>query len=313
MKQKLLGKIFISHSSADKRFVRSLADRITAAGFDVWLDERELRAGDSLPTEVSSALESAQVVIVVVSKASSRSRWLRFELSKATAQMIAGKCRVIPVVRDQSYLPPEVSDLLYADFSKKFASGMRSVLSALHHEASRASLSSVLSFSQQTDLLLDEVFGSRALGWIEGEYKQKDFESVFLPVPDDQNDETSVTFEKVTDYLQKAEPLTPGWWSEFIDTTRELPDTFFLVLSERPLGSALEQVHPHDASIRYTERTISEIGLPYLTVVGVDLSLPDAPTRRSRLAQARELLISLARRRNAHVAELRAQRTRPGA
>ena len=37
-----LGKIFISHTAADKPFVRLLADQIIKSGFQVWLDERDL-------------------------------------------------------------------------------------------------------------------------------------------------------------------------------------------------------------------------------------------------------------------------------
>ena len=48
MKKHLLGKVFISHSSLDKPFVRRLTRRLEKEGFRVWLDERELVAGDSL-------------------------------------------------------------------------------------------------------------------------------------------------------------------------------------------------------------------------------------------------------------------------
>jgi len=46
MEKHLLGEIFISHSSLDKPFVRRLARRIEKSGFSVWLDEKELIAGE---------------------------------------------------------------------------------------------------------------------------------------------------------------------------------------------------------------------------------------------------------------------------
>lgn len=93
-----LGKIFISHTEADKPFVRLLADRITKGGFQVWLDERDLVVGDPLAENISKALTSARVVLVIVSSTSVNSRWLRYELNLATERMVKGLCRVIPYV-----------------------------------------------------------------------------------------------------------------------------------------------------------------------------------------------------------------------
>ena len=43
-----LGKVFISHTVADKPFVRRLAARLEKSHFQVWLDEHDLIAGDRL-------------------------------------------------------------------------------------------------------------------------------------------------------------------------------------------------------------------------------------------------------------------------
>src|SRR5580698_7322323 len=108
-----VGKIFISHTKADKRFVRRLAARLEKEHFHVWLDEHDLIAGDPLPQSIGKALQDAKVILVVVSKASVKSKWLRYELNVATERMIKGECRVIPVAIDDSALPPEVIGLLY--------------------------------------------------------------------------------------------------------------------------------------------------------------------------------------------------------
>jgi hypothetical protein len=104
-----LGKIFISHSSTDKPFVRRLIKRLEEEGFHAWLDEKELLVGDPLSEQIAEALRRARVVIVVVSPTSIRSRWLRYELNLATERMVKGMCRVIPVVVSESDLPPEVA------------------------------------------------------------------------------------------------------------------------------------------------------------------------------------------------------------
>src|SRR5690349_15024290 len=98
MDKSLFGKVFISHSSLDKPFVRRIVEAIEADGFKTWLDEKELLPGDSLARRLSEGVAHAPAVLVVVSKSSIESRWLAFELNKATERMVQGSCRVIPIV-----------------------------------------------------------------------------------------------------------------------------------------------------------------------------------------------------------------------
>src|SRR4051794_31607676 len=110
-----LGKIFVSHSSVDKVWVRRFEKRLRAEDYDTWLDEKEIDVGDALAAKISEGLRDAKVVVVVVSAASLASRWLRYELDIATERMVAGHCRVLPVLIDDVDVPPEVAGRLYAD------------------------------------------------------------------------------------------------------------------------------------------------------------------------------------------------------
>lgn len=93
MSKWVLGKVFISHSSRDKAFVRRLAKRLWNEGYQVWLDEKELVPGDALAARLSDTLKESRVVIVVVTPHSVTSKWLSFELNKATERMVEGRCR----------------------------------------------------------------------------------------------------------------------------------------------------------------------------------------------------------------------------
>ena len=68
--------IFLSHNYRDKPFVRTLAQDLTAMGVKVWVDEAELRVGDSLVTRISSAIDEMRYLGVVLSPHSVDSRWL---------------------------------------------------------------------------------------------------------------------------------------------------------------------------------------------------------------------------------------------
>lgn len=94
---------FISHASADKdRFVRPFASELrTEHGVDAWLDEWEIRPGDSLVQRIfPDAIGRADALIVVVSDASVDSPWVREELDAATLRKIADGTRLVPVILD---------------------------------------------------------------------------------------------------------------------------------------------------------------------------------------------------------------------
>lgn len=53
----MLWDVFISHAGEDKQDVaRPLSEALTAAGLRVWLDEDELRLGDSLRGKIDQGL-----------------------------------------------------------------------------------------------------------------------------------------------------------------------------------------------------------------------------------------------------------------
>ncbi len=62
-----MSKLFISHSSLDDNFVRTLRERLHEHGQDGWVDSRELRGGDPLWMEIQRAIEGATAYAVVVS------------------------------------------------------------------------------------------------------------------------------------------------------------------------------------------------------------------------------------------------------
>ena len=96
-------QVLISHASADKdRFVRPFARKLrTKHGVDAWLDEWEIRPGDSLVQRIfPDAIGEADALIVVVSDASVDSPWVREELDAATLRKISDGTLLIPVILD---------------------------------------------------------------------------------------------------------------------------------------------------------------------------------------------------------------------
>ncbi len=73
-----LADIFISYSHEDRSRVKQLVDALTAEGYSVWWD-LAIRAGETFDEIIETTLKKSQCVVVVWSRCSVKSRWVRDE------------------------------------------------------------------------------------------------------------------------------------------------------------------------------------------------------------------------------------------
>lgn len=112
--------LFLSHNKSDKRFVRRLAHNLELHGVKVWVDEAEIRVGDSLIQRISDGLLGAQFLGVVLSQNSVTSSWVQRELEIATTREISGhRVCVLPILYKDCDIPIFLQGKLYADFRNK--------------------------------------------------------------------------------------------------------------------------------------------------------------------------------------------------
>lgn len=126
--------IFMSHSSKDKFFVRTLAQHLRGSGINVWLDEAEINIGDSLTEKIGEAIENTDYVGVVLSHNSINSEWVQRELQIALQKEIKGKkVVVLPILIEAVEIPPFLRDKLYADFTspERFENELSKLMKAL--------------------------------------------------------------------------------------------------------------------------------------------------------------------------------------
>jgi TIR domain len=110
---------FLSYNSNDKSSARRLGGQLKFVGADVWFDDWNIRAGDSIPGKVNEALEALDTVILVWSAHSDRSSWVRAELETAIMRSIDdGGFRVIPVRLDEAPLPSLLLPLKWVQLSE---------------------------------------------------------------------------------------------------------------------------------------------------------------------------------------------------
>jgi hypothetical protein len=128
-----MAKTFLSYSYKDKSFVRELAEDLTRLGHTVWLDEWEIRVGDSIITKIGRGIEDANYVLVVLSQNSTSSEWVEKEWqAKYWDEINRRKVMVLPVVLEDCSIPTLLRPKKYADFRVNYKVGLAELILALY-------------------------------------------------------------------------------------------------------------------------------------------------------------------------------------
>ena len=92
--------IFLCHAGEDKQqVVRPLAKKLYSGGISCWLDEAEVRWGESIAAKVNEGLNRSRFVIVVLSQDFLDKHWPQRELHSALHEEAGtGQVRVLPLL-----------------------------------------------------------------------------------------------------------------------------------------------------------------------------------------------------------------------
>jgi hypothetical protein len=137
---------FISYSHADKDFVSRLAKDLMQ-GIEIWVDQFDLRPGDSLIQKIfSEGLAKSDFFLVVLSVASVSSKWVQEELDAAMIRKIEGVTRIIPLIKEPCEIPVPLRGLLYVDLSKNYEEGIKTLLKTMHGVSDKPTIGPIPSY-----------------------------------------------------------------------------------------------------------------------------------------------------------------------
>lgn len=125
-------QVFLSFAHDDRRVADMVAEALRDAGLRVWFDAWELAVGDSIAVRIDRAIASSDIILVLLSKHSVVSQWVRHELGSAlSAELRDRAVTVIPALIEDCDIPPVLADRNYLDLRKDLAAGIQRLVRQL--------------------------------------------------------------------------------------------------------------------------------------------------------------------------------------
>lgn len=120
-------KIFISYSIKDLDFVEKISEDLNRNDFQVVKYNDALLVGDNIRDKLEQSISKADSIVVVLSKKASESPWISEEIALAQKHNKV----ILPVLRENVKLPPELSLLYYADFTNDYENPLNLLIKSL--------------------------------------------------------------------------------------------------------------------------------------------------------------------------------------
>ncbi|ETR73095.1 MAG: hypothetical protein OMM_01224 [Candidatus Magnetoglobus multicellularis str. Araruama] len=128
--------IFISHSNKDKEIARKISADLQARGIRIWLDEAEIKIGDSLIQKISEAIKTTDFILVLLTENSVNSVWVQKEIKTALNREIESKQKyLLPVVVGNPELPSFLMDRLYVNLDESYEEGISSIVNTVNRQS----------------------------------------------------------------------------------------------------------------------------------------------------------------------------------
>lgn len=144
-------KAFICHSSEDHELVLRLGNDLRSNGIDTWVDEWEIKPGDSLRRKIDEGIGNADYFLAILTKDSLMSEWVATELDAALVMKISGECTLVPIpigITDAE-IPTTLRGIVYARLDD-YDEGLRRLVGLCHGVSERPPLGNTPNWAQRT-------------------------------------------------------------------------------------------------------------------------------------------------------------------
>ena len=134
-----------------------LARKLKASGVDVWIDTWMIKVGDSIIDKINEGIRASDFLIVVLSRASLNSNWVREELNAATIKNIERKhAFILPILIEDCKMPALLQHRKHANFKNDPEQAFQELIEVLRPAAvkrERPKQPAALSWSKAVEVL----------------------------------------------------------------------------------------------------------------------------------------------------------------
>lgn len=117
-------RIFLSHSSKDKKYIDFIFDELQKSEIDAWYDKYQIEPGDSITDRINEGLDACDIGVICLSNnfLNGSSGWTKAELNYFIQQRMRDHNKKFIILNfDVPYdkMPPLVQDYRYIDFQEE--------------------------------------------------------------------------------------------------------------------------------------------------------------------------------------------------
>lgn len=205
--------VFISYSSQDRELAAWLAAELRRTGYAVWLDRDEILVGHNIVDEVYRGILQSRFLIVLLTRNSVRSKWVREELSAGRIEEIENaRVTVLPVNCGSGIeIPPPLRSKRFADFTVSREEGLQSLTRAIDLHPAAAPRGGGATLGRPTDLGLSEWYEIVAAETTQLGYNpsQGGYKDVVVGPPD--GDDARYEKRQLSSLLDRTRVRIKGW------------------------------------------------------------------------------------------------------
>ena len=164
-----MSSVFISYSPEDRPAARRIAADLKDRGIRVWLDEYEILPGDSIADKISQGIRTSEYLIVIISRNSVGSTWVRREVESAFKRNPeVSERRLIPVRIDDAPVPPYLAAIHYLDLRPDYAAAIERLARAVSQppHPNTPTVSALIDAEELASLLAVEQGTFRGAGYL---------------------------------------------------------------------------------------------------------------------------------------------------
>jgi hypothetical protein len=147
--------VYFAHASEDKAVARPIAEHLMASGIDVWFDEWEIGAGDSLRRKMDEGLGACTHFVVLLSPTALKKPWVNEEIDAGFVRRVEGTSKFIPLrlALPLTELPPLLKGMLSPEIAADNQPALDGLVNQIHGVTAKPALGPAPRYVQRVGAL----------------------------------------------------------------------------------------------------------------------------------------------------------------